>query len=424
MPTFENVPVDSIIINRDERQRKAIEKIDEMMDSISRLGLINPIVVTRDLVLVAGERRLTAVRALGWTDIPAQFLDTLDPLTQHLIELEENIKRMDLPWQDETAAIAEYHRLQSEQMPGWTQDDTASAVGLSQRMVWNHLQIHEAIKRGVPGVAEAERYSIAKGLVDRANERLKTTTILQVEAPPLVLKTPEGSVLVAPPTPEKPVRRISLLNQSFLDFESEIKFNFIHCDFPYGVSAGDTQGQSGAKFLGSYEDSPDIYFALLRKLVTANFIEDSAHLMFWYGMQFHDETVRVLRKAGWRVHHFPLIWLKSDNTGILADKDRWPRHIYETALIASRGDRKIVRAVGDAVAGPTSMKYHMSEKPKAILEHFFRMFVDSSTIMLDPTAGSANALIVAEERGAQLAIGLEMNEEFYTRALENIAANG
>lgn len=51
-----------------------------------------------------------------------------------------------------------------------------------------------------------------------------------------------------------------------------------------------------------------------------------------------------------------------------------------------------------------------------MLSHFFRMFVDESTTMFDPTAGSANALQVADSMGASYILGYEMDEEFYLRA--------
>ena len=52
-----------------------------------------------------------------------------------------------------------------------------------------------------------------------------------------------------------------------------------------------------------------------------------------------------------------------------------------------------------------------------MLAHFFRMFVDSSTRMLDPTAGSGNAIAVGLRMGAPVAVGLERDEEYVRRGL-------
>lgn len=53
-----------------------------------------------------------------------------------------------------------------------------------------------------------------------------------------------------------------------------------------------------------------------------------------------------------------------------------------------------------------------------MLRYFFNMFVDSSTIMLDPTCGSASAVKAAAWRQAPKVLGLERDLEFFTRASE------
>ena len=108
--------------------------------------------------------------------------------------------------------------------------------------------------------------------------------------------------------------------------------------------------------------------------------------------------------------------MKSDNVGILPDPERGPRRIYETCFFGSRGDRKIVRPTSNSVFSPSQRDEHMSIKPETMLTNFFRMFVDSNTIMLDPTAGSGGALRAAEGLGASHVIGLERMEEFAARA--------
>ena len=123
----------------------------------------------------------------------------------------------------------------------------------------------------------------------------------------------------------------------------------------------------------------------------------------------------MLRAAGWRIDPFPLIWFKSDNTGILPDANRGPRRVYETAFFGARGDRKIVRATGNAVGAgspPKGDKIHTSQKSRPMLEHFFRMIVDESTRMLDPTSGSGEAVAVAEALGAEWSQGLEINPDY------------
>src|SRR5688500_11596759 len=117
---FYSYSVPSVIVNRTERQRRELRGIDELAESIQRIGLINTLVITRDGVLVAGERRLTAVRQLGWTHVPVQFVEDLSDYELQTIELEENIKRENLSWQDEVAALARFHQLKASHEPGWS----------------------------------------------------------------------------------------------------------------------------------------------------------------------------------------------------------------------------------------------------------------------------------------------------------------
>jgi ParB family chromosome partitioning protein len=53
-----------------ERIRKDMGDIASLAESIEDLGLINPITVTPDGLLLSGERRLRAAKQLGWKRIP------------------------------------------------------------------------------------------------------------------------------------------------------------------------------------------------------------------------------------------------------------------------------------------------------------------------------------------------------------------
>lgn len=406
---FQSYPVEAIIIEREKRQRKELTGIRELAWSINALGLINPITITKDGVLIAGERRLTAVKELGWDRINVQFFEDLDPAARHLLELEENVRRVDLSWQDQCLAVEEYHKLRAELDPSWTADKTASALGMTKSNVSEKRSVAQEIIRGNSRITEAPKFSVAKGIVTRENERKRDSAVVEVA------EVITGEVAEAPVAP--------LIHANFNEWVKTYtgaKFNFIHCDFPYGVNA-DKHDQGAASAFGGYADSEDVYWELLDSLAYGmeNVVAESAHLMFWFSMDFYQPTIERLSDMGWDVQRFPLIWHKSDNIGILPDASRGPRRIYETCLIASRGDRKIIRAVSNVVSSPTTKRIHMSEKPIAMLTKFMEMFVDQYSLVLDPTCGSANALRAAQKRGASVVLGLEQNAEFFNLAKEH-----
>ena len=167
---FHLVPLGDIHVKRDERQRRELSDIDVLADSINRLGLIHPIVVTRDFELVAGERRYTACTRLGWTAIPVQYVDELDPLKLEAIELEENIKRQDISWQDQVNAVSRWHSLRLRADPTWSQADTAEAIGFTKQHINRLILVAEEMDDNKM-VADAPKLSTALGIAQRARER-------------------------------------------------------------------------------------------------------------------------------------------------------------------------------------------------------------------------------------------------------------
>lgn len=67
------IQIDQIKIG--PRFRKDLGDIDELARSIEALGLLQPVVIDNEHRLVAGARRLEAVKLLGWTDVPVHVVD-------------------------------------------------------------------------------------------------------------------------------------------------------------------------------------------------------------------------------------------------------------------------------------------------------------------------------------------------------------
>lgn len=397
---FSTIPLSEVLVHRDARTRRKLYEgsISDLADSIKRLGLIHPIVLDRNHVLVAGETRLMACKRLGWASIPFQYSDTLEENELLGIELEENVKRTDLDWKDKCDALMRYHNLQKATHTKWVLSDTAKAVGYSIKSIHDMLHVAEALESGDEKVLGTSRYSTAVNLLARAKERSETDAISAIKETAQVPETAE--ILVA----------------DFHEWAPSYAgrpFNLLHIDFPYGLDFQDSGFTSGV-VTGHYEDSEDVYWALLSTLLDNidSLTGESCHLIFWFSMKFYQKTLEQLRTQ-WEVNPVPLVWHKSDNKGIIPRPSFDPRHVYETAFFASRGERKIIQPVADLFSGPTEkIADHASEKSETMLKHFFRMVVDSNTRLLDPTAGSASALRAAKAMRAASVLGLEQNEVF------------
>lgn len=82
-------------ISVSNRVRKDFGDLESLMDSLKRCGQLNPIVVTREMELIAGHRRLLAAQRLGWKTVDVIFVDGISEERRLEIELEENIHRKD-----------------------------------------------------------------------------------------------------------------------------------------------------------------------------------------------------------------------------------------------------------------------------------------------------------------------------------------
>lgn len=274
-----------IYVDREARQRKDLTDIEGLMESISKRGLINPITIEADGKLIAGERRFTAVSRLGWTHIDVRYASELDPAEIHMIELEENIKRVGISWQEETRALERYHTLKSEAEPGWTKAETAEELGMSSTDVSIKLALAKEIAAGNDKIAGQSLISTAKNLLRRRVEREKTSTLAALAE-------------TKPDTPSVPLLHADFNEWAFT--YSGVKFNLIHCDFPYGIKANNQQQGNNVTSYGSYADGPDVYFTLLDTLEAAmnNIVAEAAHLIFWFSMDYYEGNAETSNRNG------------------------------------------------------------------------------------------------------------------------------
>lgn len=398
------IDVYSVIVDRANRQREKID-VSDLIDSIRARGVITPIIVEeRDgqYHLIAGERRLIASKELGLKEMPVRLLGTLSPVERQIIELEENIKRKDLDWKDQVKSVLRIHRLYELSSASWTQTQTASALCMDQATISQILRVaEETHEKPDHPLLKLTGYRPAYNQVTRKQQRAvddALSDLLQVDEPKPVIEMPD-----------------SILNDDFLSWAPTYSgrlFTFVHCDFPYGINLQDSEQAKSADW-GAYQDDEPVYWELIKCLCDNinRLMAPSSHLLFWLSSDISIQFETLARFEEWapslRFQFKPLIWFKSDNRGILADPKRGPRHVYESCLLASRGDRPIISAVSDCYAAPTGEKVHQSEKVEPMLRHFFRMLVDQDSRVLDPTCGAGSAIRAADSLGAEFVLGIE-----------------
>ena len=424
------VPVESVIVPPN-RQRKSVNaaSLSFLADSIADKGLMHPIVCIFGGVdyeeapydvftLVAGFRRLEAVKKLRATNrvyscdgrvihpenIPVILVTDLSDIQLREAELEENILREDLTWQERTAATAELHELRLARDPQHTLLATATEISDKERASTGELS---KISRAViiaqhlddPEVAAARNENEAFSIVARKTEKLFRAQLAeQYERP----KSPHTLIL------------------GDLRVEMEkLSAGSVDCiiaDPPYGMSA-ETFGDA-AKLRHEYDDtlraSQHLYMEIVQR---ANLVcQDAAHLFLFCDI---DNFVWLRERFSifteWSVQRTPLVWCKGSG-GHLLDGSYGFRRTYELILFASKGKKKLTQLANDVINIPAAHdKEHAAEKPTALYSYLMSLSCNPGDSVLDPCCGGGTIFVAAHERNC-VATGIELSPEYHATA--------
>lgn len=185
------------------------EALNELAESISKHGLLQPILV-RPLTLggyeiVAGERRYRASRMAGLTEVPVIIRELTESETMELA-LIENLQREDLSPLEEAMG---YSVLMDEH--GFTQEDVARSVGKSRPAVANALRLLK-LPESVTAYLKDDKISAghARALLTLPDEEMMKEVCEQIIKSDLSVRQTEKlcKKLTAEAKPQKPAEKV------------------------------------------------------------------------------------------------------------------------------------------------------------------------------------------------------------------------
>lgn len=389
-----------------ERQRSEIpdKHVAELVESILTDGLINPLVVDEQNRLVAGNCRLCALQAIAEQEKPYYFAGSIvgpgqapvtvthqtDDKALYRIELEENIRRLDLSPIDRAAAIAKLHNMRVSENPAHTQRDTAQELA----EIENHpspgskeVEVSEALIlsqfQDDPDVRKAKTKSAALKIAKTKmqNEFLQSLGVA-ADATDSEHTVYEGDCL-----------------EVMRGFEAH-SFDGIVCDPPYGVSA-DSFGEQSFSLGHGYADSEEAALSLIRDLLSegTRILRPSSAVYLFCDIRLWPRLADLARDAEYYVWPTPLIWYKG-TTGHCPRPGFGPKRVYEAILFATRGDKPTISTGCDVIScQPVRAKRHAAEKPVGLLEELLSWSFTPGDTILDPTAGSGSIIPAAQRAG-------------------------
>jgi site-specific DNA-methyltransferase (adenine-specific) len=434
------------------RQRTAIQKgpLGELRDSISSNGLFHAPVVRFAIppepgpyVLVIGERRVRATGLLSEAgavyrhddkvvmpgELPVTII-THDEAVKYLeAELEENLIREDLPWQDRIAAIAKIHELRRLSNPTQTVTDTAreleSRGGLTS--VKSLDSLHRAVTEAAivaphlsdPTIATARTAGEAFQMVVKKQEARFNAELIRRR------QTSPTSGNQSDPL----IRVIHGDSAKILPTLGSGSFDLILADPPYGIGA-DSSGFRSRSAIGghTYDDSEDT----ARKLVQLILIEGfrlskvRANLFMFLDIDLFQWAKSTAQNSGWTVFRTPLSWVKSDSEGMAPWGSSGPRRAVEWIMYATKGQRGLIHSPLDALRYArvsSADRSYGPEKPVDLLQYLIECSTMVGDSIFDPCCGTGSTLEAAR-RTRRRATGIELDETAYNIALSRAEGLG
>lgn len=461
-------PLEDIIISED-RQRKIFDpvKMDEMRESIFGIGpsgkpkgLMHAPVVREYLgekILVAGETRLKVIQD-GWAlggelyydnqlipegRVPYVTLGELTHLEAEEAELDENLRRKDLTWQEHAAAVERLQKLRGKQATTKRAEDIAE---LTEKITEGNLdledQLEALLKTPVHTSADTAKEIYPELTLDAGRDLVRKETIVaqHLHRPEIAKAKSVDEAFKLLKREEEQKRNKALAAAVGATFTADLhkvhnvnclewmadpanhgQFDVICTDPPYGMGA-DSFGDAGGKLTGiehHYNDSPEHFRELMEKWAPLSFAvtKHQAHCYMFCDIEHFLWLRELMKKAGWYVFRTPLINFKT-NSGRVPLPDRGPRRQYEIILYAIKGEKTVTHIYPDVIQSQSDENMsHGAQKPVAVYQNLLQRSVRAGDKVLD-TFGGSGTLLPAAHTFKCTATVLEMNPEYYGMCLK------
>lgn len=440
-------PIEAITVAENRQRREFdMDALQDLQVSIqeSEHGLLHPLVVRKDgtkLVLVAGERRLRAIREiyeLGGVfrhggvlvpvgQVPVVDLGELPPLAAFEAELEENIRRKDLTIVEAAQATAQLFDLRSKQAAAKGQSLPTSA-DLAREI----FDIPETKPSGELGSAQAAVKNQLLVAKHASNPEVRKATSLR-EAVNIIKKADQAAQsqkLAAAVGKTYSTANLKLFNADFLEWTKSAvpaQFDILLTDPPYGMGAhefGDSNRPGDMKG-HSYDDSYESWVELMQVFPAATFAlaKASAHAYVFCDLDRFPELRKRMSDAGWTVHRTPIIWHNPD--GFRTPwPDRGPQRKYELILYATKGEKKTTKVAPDVVTCRKDPQVgHPAQKPVELLKDLLSRSAVPGDVVFDPCTGSGATLEACHSLLLNCT-ALEKDATHYGTALKRVQALG
>lgn len=447
--TVDIIPVGEVFTG--DRVREDYGDLKDLSSKIKRTGQICSICVRYldedekkehdgyKYMILAGDRRLQAALTSEIPEIIATIYPSgiLSKEQELEIELTENTARKDLEWTEEVKAKQALHnskqavhgdtKMTTEKGTiGWSQQDTADALGESRSGVSQDLKMAQAMEV-IPDLAKCKT----------KHDAVKMLKTLEVDAArkELAKRQEKGLEGVSDADIRKSLCS-SFIIGDFFDAVKGVKDGQVHLvelDPPYAIGLQDIKNKADditkSSGLHQYneipqEKYPDFVERTLKECWRV--MNHNSWLIMWFAHEPWMAVIRdLLEDAGFRTSFMVGIWDKK-KPGQNRQPERNLASSYEMFYIARKGDPKLnIMGRGNMFsfeAISPNRKVHPTERPIELIQDILNIFLPTGARILVPFAGSGNTILAAANLRMN-AVGFDLSSGYKDAYVNNVMAD-
>ena len=102
---FQLIDINKLVPYQNNSRTHTPEQIMKIRSSLREFGFVNPVIVDRDLGVIAGHGRLAAAREEGYTEVPCVFVDEMTEAQKKAYIIADNRLALDAGWDEEMLKV-------------------------------------------------------------------------------------------------------------------------------------------------------------------------------------------------------------------------------------------------------------------------------------------------------------------------------
>lgn len=380
---FQLVDITKLIPYVNNARTHSKEQITKLRSSLREFGFINPVIIDKELNVIAGHGRIAAAKEEGYSEVPCVFVEHLTDMQKKAYILADNRMALDAGWDNELLTV-EMEELQN--------------LGFDL---------------GLTGFDEREIADLFAVDCDEAKED-DFDVNAELEKP---CKSKLGDIWCL--GKHRVICGDSTLPETYSALLGDTKVNLVCTDPPYLVNLESTSGkiknddlddEKGYEFLKSafeiFKDSMAkdasiyVFYATSKARVFHDAYED-AGFKVGAGLVWKKDRL-VLTRTDWKYIHEPIIWGWRKDGKHIWYGDQKQKTVFEFDRIKNSKE--------DGCGHPSS-------KPVPLIAYLISQCTQTNGMVLDGFLGSASTLIACDQLD-RICFGVELEPKFVDVAVE------